>query len=786
MKKREELIDVIRSGAMTSQHEGFILGNGDLGALVFGNEYELKFWFGKNDCWDGRYDSDPEADILHQDDLITLIEEYGLEHLQRFNLTQDCQITIPISKKPIPTKYRTIYQTPAYWLKNEYYRPTPKQVGEVVFAGPGLSTTKMNSRLRISEGIFEVEYEYNSKTKIKLEGFIWAEGNILCIRYQAIGKIPWGRLVLRKYPDAVDDSIPNPVLSFPPPGDVVTITQKIPGDEFSEPFEWSISGKVPGERFNRRTERMDQRYASFAHLPKEDTVADYFIAVSTSRETKVETSRRAHEIVEYAAKIGYDALKASQQEWWGNFWSKSSVTLEDKDLERVWYRDLYMAACNIRKGKQAPSMYGNMIAYDASMWHGDFHMDKDFQQPFYPVLVTNHCDMMEPYIQAILDYIPDGEWLAEKMFGLEGFYVDIGIIPFVPPHKINIGNLYGRWLAMTGWTVFHFWWYYKYTLDKKWLSEKGYIAIKKAAQFYWNYLEKYQSKFDGDIYPSNVDEGRGWERNSSYDIACFRFAFRAAIQASEILGVDKEWREKWIEGIERLPKYPIIKINGEDYIAFTKDSKRVASGFLVWPSEDLNPDTETDYIKMVKKTLIKSNPKHFNSNMAWASAVAMARLRIPQTYDCLREAVFRDGLASFRRSNDQEIYKNGFAPLNGGYPSPLILEDVDMPLMISELLLQSYGGIIRLFPTWPRDKSASFQTLRAEGGFLVSSFLEKGEIHSTKIHSIIGGLCRIAIQKKNVEILSEDGKTIDFTKKDGIISFDTLPGKNYQIKISNR
>ena len=85
------------------------------------------------------------------------IEKYGLETLERHNLTQDFQLTIPISKKPIPTKHRAIYVTPAYWLKNEFFRPCPKRVGEVIFVGPGLSTSKMKSRLRIIEGIFEVE-----------------------------------------------------------------------------------------------------------------------------------------------------------------------------------------------------------------------------------------------------------------------------------------------------------------------------------------------------------------------------------------------------------------------------------------------------------------------------------------------------------------------------------------------------------------------------------------------------------------------------------------------------
>jgi len=76
-------------------------------------------------------------------------------------------------------------------------------------------------------------------------------------------------------------------------------------------------------------------------------------------------------------------------------------------------------------------------------------------------------------------------------------------------------------------------------------------------------------------------------------------------------------------------------------------------------------------------------------------------------------------------------------------PDTYLLKDVHMPFTISELLLQSYGEAIRLFPAWPREKSARFDTFRAEGGFLVSSSLNNGNIGSTKIHSTMGRIYRL-------------------------------------------
>jgi len=787
VKNRKD--DVFLSGPMPSHHDGFILGNGDLGALMYGNQSELKFMFGKNDCWDARYGSNPEADILTQDDLITLIEHYGLEDLQRLTPTQNSQITLPISKRPIPANIRVIYQTPEYWLKKEYFRPCPKRVGELVFMGPGLSTTKMKSRLRIMEGIFEVEFEYNPNAKVRLEGFIWAEGNIFCLRYQVQGEVSSPLLILRKWPDAVDDSIPDPILEFPPPGDVVVISQAIPGDEDTKPFQWSMAGKLPGSR-------MDQRYETIVALPYKNATTDYFIAVVTSRDEKrVKPSTRAHEIVEYASKVGYDALKASHQEWWSNFWSRSSVTLEDKDLEKVWYRELYKAACYIKEGKQAPGLYGNMIIYDGCMWHGNYHMNHNFQKSFYPVLVTNHCEMSEPYIQAILDYLPEAEWLAKKIFGLEGAYFDLIIIPFLPPHKQNVNNHYGRSLALSGWAIGQFWRYYLYTKDREWLKVKGYPAIKKVAQFYWNYLEKYQKQLDGDIYPSVCGEGIGWKRNPVRDLACIRFAFRAAIKASEELGVDNNWRERWKEGLRRVPKYSVVNIGGEQFIAQFKGqtdkdlvgrklSRRSFSGdaaFTIFPGEDLNPESNSKYVDMAKRALNALADEKDAEIDIYTEGIAMARLRLERTYECLRKVAIRCRYANGMPSSFN-IKDNGIPGVYGLYFYPIPAEDVNMSLVISELLLQSYGGVIRLFPAWPKKKSASFETLRAEGGFLVSSTLKNGKIGPTKIQSTAGGTCQIQWPWGKVTIRCEEsGEEVQYALEQNIISFETTPGNNYEI-----
>ena len=496
-----ETLDLVWDGPLASFHEGFILGNGDLGAVLYGNQWELKLSLGKNDVWDARFESDPKADLLRYDDLIRLIEEYGLRAFrsgQTSDLGPDMPpwMLHPVASKAVPSHMRTIYATPAYYAKGRFFRPCTKRVGELVFVGPGLSSTPMKSRLRIEEGIFEVEYRYNPESSIRLEGFIWAEGNVLCLRIQVLGDLGWGgwaKLNLRKWPDAVDDSIPDPLLeSFF--RDVVAITQQIPGDAEIAPFSWTVAGVFPGAG------RMDQRYETYVSIPRANATLDCFVAVATTRDSG--DPKRAAEMAIQAQAQGYDLLRASQRAWWERFWRRSSVELEDKDLEAAWYRDLYFLACNLREGKQAPGLFGNMTMWDAAMWHNDYHMDKNFQKTFYPVLVTNHPEMSEPYFRAIEEHLPAAAWRAKEDFGIDGAYVDVSILPYQPAQRMYINNTNGRQLGLGGWTLGQFWWYYQYTKDDRWLRDVGYPVIKQVAEFYWNYLLKYGQRNGGDIYPS--------------------------------------------------------------------------------------------------------------------------------------------------------------------------------------------------------------------------------------------------------------------------------------------
>lgn len=90
-------------------------------------------------------------------------------------------------------------------------------------------------------------------------------------------------------------------------------------------------------------------------------------------------------------------MLAGHAAWWTNFWSKSGVELPDKELERYWYGSLYAIACCARNKKFPPGLWGAYSTADGMGWFGDYHLNYNYEAPFYPLTVCNHTELMECY-----------------------------------------------------------------------------------------------------------------------------------------------------------------------------------------------------------------------------------------------------------------------------------------------------------------------------------------------------------------------------------------------------
>ncbi|MCP5110583.1 MAG: hypothetical protein GY953_07085, partial [bacterium] len=233
------------------------------------------------------------------------------------------------------------------------------------------------------------------------------------------------------------------------------------------------------------------------------------------------------------SKVPIDELQSETARGWSEFWSRSAVELEDKELERIWYRNQYFLACCLREGKVAPGLFGNwMSGKIGTAWHGDYHMNYNTQQIYWGVFSSNHVDQHLPYVELCENLLPMSESFAREKFGMPGAFFPHSAYP-VPSQTIPYPvPPWGYEVCETPWTVQSLWWQYLYTLDKDYLR-RVYPLLRAAARFVTAYAKKGDDgKFH--IIPSVSPENWGLtvdyrlNRDCIIDLALTEFLLEAA------------------------------------------------------------------------------------------------------------------------------------------------------------------------------------------------------------------------------------------------------------------
>lgn len=319
------------------------------------------------------------------------------------------------------------------------------------------------------------------------------------------------------------------------------------------------------------------------------------------------------------------------------------------------------------------------------------------------------------------------------------------------------------------------------------LTKIAYPAIRDVAIFYADFIDQCEVDDSGKIVlaPSVSPEHWGWmpkferNRNCAFDIAMVRYTLQAAIEGARQLGRDANLIERFRRALKQLPHYPttkgdapiVVDVEGAPPIVYNiaVPATPVFPGNVVtWWS----PESEKE---LFKRTIAQLRWNGNNSMVILA--VARARLSMPQTLEWLRNEV----KVRLRTNGTLALNRRGH-PFNrfGHYT-----EQFAVSMAISELLLQSVGDIIRVFPAYPKDASAQFRNMLAQGGFLISASQRDSEVEWIEVKSPFGKCLRLLTPWRSVIIRSSTGKVRKVTFKPHqrpVIELDTQLGERLLFK----
>ena len=288
-------------------------------------------------------------------------------------------------------------------------------------------------------------------------------------------------------------------------------------------------------------------------------------------------------------------------------------------------------------------------------------------------------------------------------------------------------------------------------------ARRVYPYLLACADFWEDYLcledGRYVIKMDhfNEVMPNLRNHGQWRHRlgdfNSTLSLGLVRMLFKGIIDMSTFLQTNKERHAKWTDILTHLSDYPtapnaegrLSLKNMESGPAGVEESpsglNRVSIHGLILPGGVTGPMTDSTF-----NAILLDDINHWQE-----------KTRRPEdwgnTYNNGIETCFpgavrvgydaRHLLEHLKKRIAMTVYPNGWITQGGGGIETLAA----VPLTINEMLLQSYEGILRIFPNWIQNKNASFHNLRAYGAFLVSSSLKNGRVEVVELTSEKGKTC---------------------------------------------
>lgn len=234
-------------------------------------------------------------------------------------------------------------------------------------------------------------------------------------------------------------------------------------------------------------------------------------------------------------------------------------------LQKMYYYGKYLLICSSSACKLPANLQGVFNGDYFPPWRSTFFFNENLQMIYWQALTSGMPELMLPMFDLLDAKVPDFEINARLMYGCDGIRVPGYFDHFSGVEKDSQPHLL-HWIGGAAWLSHIYYDYYLFTRDKQFLSDRAYPFMKKSMRFYADYMVKEEGKYK--IYPSESPENNPCGKfegsgkisaaiNSTIDVAAVKELAKNLITVSEFLSVDAGERALWMDIAENLPEYQI-------------------------------------------------------------------------------------------------------------------------------------------------------------------------------------------------------------------------------------
>jgi alpha-L-fucosidase 2 len=437
---------------------------------------------------------------------------------------------------------------------------------------------------------------------------------------------------------------------------------------------------------------------------------------------------------------------------------------EDPQLLQLYYQfGRYLLISSSRPGGLPANLQGIWADGLNPPWSADYHININIQMNYWLAEQTNLSELHLPYLDFIAKLRADGRKTARDMYGLKGSVAHYTTDPWLFTETAG-HPVYAMWPMGLAWSAQHLWEHYLFTEDKTYLKNLAYPNLKEAAEFCANFLV--ENPVTGylvsgpSISPENKFKTKTGEEATmvmgpTMDHMIIRDLLTNTIAAAQVLNTDAAFRKR-LQGL--LARLSPTKIHSdgrimewtEEFAEPEPGHRHISHLFGLHPGREITRQKNPELLTAARKT-IDYRLAHGGGHTGWSRAWVINFFARLQDGD----AAYENLLALLRKSTLPNLFDT--------HPPFQIDGNFGATAGITEMLLQSHAGEIELLPAlpaaWPK---GHIYGVSARGGFDLNLDWQDGKLKQVKVLSKLGNTCQLRYGNQVITLQTQKGETYTF------------------------